>query len=78
MSRREVVVRIMREVLADKGVERAEFPDGASLFDDVGLDSLDMATIVARLDEAVGIDPFATGAPRFATVGEFVALYEGP
>ena len=44
----------------------------------LGLDSLDLAMVVAQLDDTLGIDPFAAGEARFDTVGQFAALYGQP
>jgi acyl carrier protein len=43
-----------------------------------GLDSLSFALIVARLEDAIGFDPFDTDeAVKFpVTFGDFVRLYE--
>ncbi|HEY6516053.1 MAG TPA: acyl carrier protein [Steroidobacteraceae bacterium] len=41
-----------------------------------GLDSLSFALIVARLEEALGYDPFDTAASFPVTFGDFVSLYE--
>ena len=45
---------------------------------DSGLDSLCFAVVVARLEDALGVDPFsASEDTRFpVTFGEFVTLYE--
>lgn len=45
---------------------------------DCGLDSLSFALIVARLEDALGFDPFdATEEMKFpVTYGDFVELYE--
>lgn len=45
---------------------------------DCGLDSLGLAVVVARLEESLGMDPFAdAGDLTFpATVGDFIRLYE--
>jgi acyl carrier protein len=45
---------------------------------DSGLDSLSFALIVARLEDALGFDPFdATQEMKFpVTLGDFVKLYE--
>jgi hypothetical protein len=45
---------------------------------DCGLDSLCFAILVARLDDALGCDPFSTteSAEFPATVGDFVRFYE--
>jgi acyl carrier protein len=45
---------------------------------DSGLDSLCLAIIVARLEDALGVDPFSGGddAPFPVTLADFVRLYE--
>jgi acyl carrier protein len=52
------------------------FPEQKLL--DCGLDSLSFALIVARLEDALGFDPFdVTGEVSFpVTFGDFVKLYE--
>ena len=52
------------------------FPEQKLL--DCGLDSLSFALIVARLEDALGFDPFdVTGEVTFpVTFGDFVKLYE--
>jgi acyl carrier protein len=44
-----------------------------------GLDSLCFAILVARLEDALGADPFTSAAStRFpVTIGEFIAFYDG-
>jgi hypothetical protein len=41
-----------------------------------GLDSLSLALIVARLEDSIGFDPFATIERFPVTFGDFVKLYE--
>jgi len=45
---------------------------------DCGLDSLGFAVLVARLEDALGVDPFtaAEDASFPVTLGEFVKVYE--
>jgi acyl carrier protein len=44
---------------------------------DSGLDSLCLAIIVARLEDALGVDPFSADDAEFpVTFGDFVRLYE--
>jgi acyl carrier protein len=43
---------------------------------ETGLDSLCLAIIVARLEDELGVDPFATSEEIPTTLGEFIALYE--
>ena len=72
------VVEISAEILADKGAAACELGSGTRVAD-AGLDSLDLATLVVRMEERVGRDPFSSGEvtefPR--TFGELAALYAG-
>ncbi len=54
-----------------------EILGGSNLEHDLGLDSLDMATVVAELEQQLGLDPFANDTPEFQTVDQFAKLY-GP
>jgi acyl carrier protein len=74
---RDVVLKAIERVCADKGDPVRVLSDQDALFDGgLGFDSLDMATIVAELDLALRIDPFAASTPTFRTVGDLIALYE--
>jgi acyl carrier protein len=78
MSHRETVLETIRQVCADKGHTPAGLTDDQPLgAGGLGLDSLDMATIVAELDMKLHIDPFANGNPTFQTVGDLVRLFDG-
>ena len=48
-----------------------------STLQDLGLDSLDLATVVATLELELDHDPFASATPSFDNMGQFAALYEG-
>jgi acyl carrier protein len=43
---------------------------------DLGLDSLSLALVVARLEDSLGFDPFDTVESFPVTFGDFVRLYE--
>jgi acyl carrier protein len=43
---------------------------------DLGLDSLSLALVVARLEDALGFDPFDAAESFPVTFGDFVRLYE--
>jgi len=60
----------------DHNRQLAPLSDSLPLMDS-GLDSLCFAMIVARLEEELGLDPFAATNVRFpVTVGEFIECYE--
>jgi hypothetical protein len=70
MEQMERVAREHRKVLAP-------LKDDLQLAES-GLDSLGFAVLVARLEDALGFDPFAAAGEAFfpVTFGEFVKVYE--
>lgn len=72
---KQVVWAALAEARRAKGLPDQVLVEGAPL-SSLGLDSLDLATVVAQLDDTLGIDPFAEGEARFETVGQFLGLYE--
>jgi len=78
---RTVVARLIEETLAADGRPAGQVSDEQSLFaGGLGLDSLQFAALVVRLERETGRDPFRGGqAPRLPrTVGELAALYAAP
>lgn len=77
MSVRAAILTQFHDVARQQDRHIAELHDGQALID-TGLDSLCFAIIVARLEDALGVDPFsAVEDIAFpTTVGQFVALYE--
>jgi acyl carrier protein len=76
MTNKDIVFGAIARVCADKGRRETTVSARDVLGEGgLGLDSLDMATIVAELDLAFRKDPFAEGVPRFRTVGDLIALY---
>lgn len=67
----------MKQVAHEHGKALAPLRDDLALLDS-GLDSLAIAVLVARLEDKLGIDPFATAEDiQFpVTVGDFVKAYE--
>ncbi|HEX3348108.1 MAG TPA: acyl carrier protein [Acetobacteraceae bacterium] len=77
MSVRATIEQTMTEVAAEHGKPLAHLRDEARL-SDLGLDSLCLAVIVARLEDGFGVDPFGADneAPFPVTFGDFVRQYE--
>jgi acyl carrier protein len=77
MSVRETVALHFQQVAREQKRKLAPLSDNLKLLDS-GLDSLSFALIVARLEDALGFDPFDTNedATFPVTFGEFVRLYE--
>lgn len=77
MGSRRAVLAAIRQVLEDKGLAAALDEDDVALGEDgVGMDSLDIATVVALLEEELDIDPFEHDDVKIGSLGDFIALYE--
>ncbi len=70
------LVKTIEAVLRERGDEPGAIGADTPMAD-TGLDSLDVAAVVVRMEEQLGFDPFTSGNitefPR--TVGDFAALY---
>ena len=77
MTTREAVLAQFTQVAAEQSKTLVPLADATPLLE-TGLDSLCFAIIVARLEDGLGLDPFAAEGELAVpvTVGEFVALYE--
>ena len=71
------ILSLFKEVASEQQRTLAPLSDGLGLLES-GLDSLSFALIVARLEDALGFDPFDTVEDvKFpVTFGDFVKLYE--
>jgi len=72
------VLSVLVEIARTHQPTRSTVATTDSLIDDLGFESLDLATAVAQLEIQLGIDPFATEATLgvVRTVGDFIAVYE--
>jgi acyl carrier protein len=77
MSVRETVKAQFESVAVEQHRKLSRLSDDLKLLES-GLDSLSFALIVARLEDALGFDPFeASDDMKFpVTYGDFVKLYE--
>ena len=77
MSIRSEVLSQIAQVAKERDKHLPALADDLAL-SDTGLDSLCLAILVARLEDALGIDPFSTSedAAPPVTVGEFIQFYE--
>jgi Phosphopantetheine attachment site len=67
----------MEQVAKEQDVTLPPLTDATVLLDS-GLDSLGFAILVARLEDAIGFDPFAASEEAYfpVTLGDFVRVYE--
>jgi hypothetical protein len=77
MSLRPTITAQFEQVALEQKRKLARLSDDLKLLES-GLDSLSFALIVARLEDAVGFDPFDSDEEmRFpVTFGDFVRLYD--
>ncbi len=72
----EKVSQCIREVFVSKRQTPPPIAENTPLDASLGLESLDYAELVVRLEEVFGIDPFAEGIPpNLQTVGDLAKLY---
>lgn len=77
MTVRSEIVTQFTQVAQEQGNRLAPLTDNLELLE-TGLDSLCFAIVVARLEGALGVDPFTSSEDITfpVTFGEFVRLYE--
>ena len=77
MSVRETILAHIEAIRGGKGKVLRPLTDDLALLDS-GLDSLGVAILVTRLEDALGVDPFSDPALTSPPVslGEFIGVYE--
>jgi hypothetical protein len=70
------LIEAILELVTMKGLA-APHLTGETVLEQIGLESLDFAQVVIRMEEITGKDPFATGADyQLRTVADLAALYD--
>lgn len=75
MSVRSIIAASFEEVAREQQRRLAPLTDDLKLLES-GLDSLSFALIAARLEDALGFDPFDAAETFPVTFGDFVKLYD--
>jgi hypothetical protein len=77
MSIRQTIFEMMQQTAIEYERTLAPLTDDLILLES-GLDSLGFAVLVARLEDALGLDPFTSSNDVYypVTLGEFIRLYE--
>jgi len=77
MSIRSEIIAQLEQVAQEQNKQLTPLTDDRPLLES-GLDSLCLAVVVARLEDALAIDPFTTSeeAPFPVTIGDFIRFYE--
>ena len=71
------VLDTMREIFLNKDMSPPALSAESPLDNTLGLDSMDFAELVVRLEDKFGFDPFARGTPpRLQKIGDLVEFYQ--
>ena len=70
------IIEVLLEIFKEQGLN-APALNSETVLDQLGLESLDFAQLVIRLEEITGKDPFATGAEyQIRTLSDLAVLYD--
>ena len=71
------IMKVVGSVVREKSPEVADIRPDQMLVDDLGLRSLDLARIIAKLEMKLGVDPFAelVSVTSIRTPGDLCAAY---
>jgi acyl carrier protein len=77
MSVKVTILSMVRQIADEQKKTLAPLSDDLVLLDS-GLDSLGFAVLVARLEDELGVDPFASddNVDFPVTLGDFIRVYE--
>jgi len=73
---RPIVCETIRQVLQDSGREAGDISADDTLREGLQLDSLDLAVVVVRLEQCLGVDPFRQHRQPVHTVRDLIRAYE--
>jgi acyl carrier protein len=81
MSAEEIILSEIKILLKKNGRENhfSKLNSKTNLFSsESGMDSLDLAELIVRMEEKFGVDPFKESGPRTSlrTLGDLAAYYE--
>ena len=75
-STETIVIDILQEIRREKNLDSSCLEPETPLDASLGLDSLDFAEAVIRLEGVTGKDPFARGIHPVTTIRELASLYD--
>lgn len=71
------IIKILEEIICSKNLPVPPLMVSTVLDAELGLESLDFAELVVRLEEATGKDPFAAATtPQIRTISDLATLYD--
>ncbi|CAM4024957.1 acyl carrier protein [Bordetella tumulicola] len=75
INTREQVERVVRMVAQEHGLEVTLISDDTAIVDELGFTSMMVATLIANLEEELGVDPFADEDVMITDVRTFGDLH---
>lgn len=70
------IIEVLQEIFKEKGLAVPAL-SSETILDQLGLESLEFAQAVIRMEEITGKDPFATGAEyQIKTLSDLAVLYD--
>lgn len=72
----ELIIAQTTALILAKGLPCPAITSQTEFFNDLPIDSLDLATLLVNLELETNIDPFHTGFKTFRSVGELAMLYK--
>lgn len=76
LNPRDAIEKAIHQVLLNSGRSVKPLQDEDSLFEKIGLDSLDLAQIVVALEQELKVDPFRKAGVPIRTFGDLVRAYQ--
>jgi len=71
------IIEILKEIIRSRNLPVPEIMPSTALDAKLGLESLDFAELIVRLEEMTGKDPFAQGTEtQIQTVSDLARLYD--
>ena len=75
-EKREEILEVIKQHLAERGIEAEQISEGSHLAKDLGLDSLDTVEMTLGLEERFNIEIPDSELENVGTVGDAVNLIE--
>jgi acyl carrier protein len=75
---KKVVIKLINEVADEQSIPIDVVEEQHAIVDDLGFRSLDVAVLIAKLEESLHVDPFSTGTSTITdvrTVGDICRVY---
>ena len=70
------IKQVLSDIFIEKGLE-IPLLEADTILEQIGLESLDFAQAVIRMEELTGTDPFASGAEfQIKTLADLAAVYD--